>query len=393
ALLALDATGRRALLVYPPGLDFVCAWFGCAYAGATVVAVPALQTARARRFFAVAAAIATDAQPAVVLTTSALRDALPPDWLATTPRLVTDTDQTEALLSGPDSVVTGEDVAFLQYTSGSTATPRGVMVTHANLFDNLAAITQTFWRPSDAGSVSWLPPYHDMGLIGAILAPLYIGSPVTLFSPLAFVQRPRRWLEAITQFRAAVSGGPNFAYELCLRRITPEQCTGLDLSSWRVAFNGAEPVNPRTIREFIARFASCGFAPESFKPCYGLAESTLLVSVNGAHTPPRIRSFRRSALERHRVTPCATDADDGRELASCGQPVATTLIVDPESLVPCGAGAVGEIWVASPSVAHGYWNRPRETQQTFGVRLADGRGPFLRTGGFGFLLDGELFVT
>ena len=392
-LRALAAGGERALLVYPPGLEFVCAWFGCAYAGITVVAVPALQTARAHRFFAAAAAIADDAQPAVVLTTAALRQALPADWLAATPWLLTDTDRCDIAGEWQENGVKGKDVAFLQYTSGSTSTPRGVMVTHANLLDNLKAIAQTFWRPTDVGSVSWLPPYHDMGLIGAILGPLYVGSPVTLLSPLAFVQRPRRWLEAITRFRGAVSGGPNFAYELCLSRVTPEQRAGLDLSSWRVAFNGAEPVNPRTIREFTARFASCGFAPESFKPCYGLAESTLLVSVNGTRTPPRIRSFRRTELERHRLTPCADDADDARALASCGQPVATTLIVDPESLVPCRAGEVGEIWVASPSVAHGYWNRPRETQQTFGVRLADGAGSFLRTGDLGFLLDGELFVT
>jgi acyl-CoA synthetase (AMP-forming)/AMP-acid ligase II len=393
ALLAREAGGTRALLVYPPGLDFVSAWFGCAYAGVTVVAVPALPTARARRFVATASAIAHDSQPAVVLTTARMRESLPREWLEQTPWITTDTDSPDAPAGAADSVIDGTAVAFLQYTSGSTAAPRGVMVTHANLFSNLAAIAQTFWRPSDAGSVSWLPPYHDMGLIGAILAPLYVGSPVTLMSPLAFVQRPHRWLEAITRFRAAVSGGPNFAYAHCLRRITPEQRAGLELSSWRVAFNGAEPVDPGTIREFTARFAACGFAPESFKPCYGLAESTLLVSVNATPLPPRIQSFRRADLERRRVSPCVDDTADARALASCGQPLAPTLSVDPESRLRLAPGEIGEIWLAGPSVAGGYWNRPDETAQTFGAQLADGTGPFLRTGDLGFLLDGELFVT
>jgi acyl-CoA synthetase (AMP-forming)/AMP-acid ligase II len=387
ALHALEADGTRALLVYPPGLEFVCAWFGCAYAGATVVAVPALQPARAPRFLATASAIAEDAQPAVVLTTAAMRAALPPEWLQNTPWLITDADSCDPAPAETDTGVTGDDIAFLQYTSGSTTAPRGVMVTHANLFANLHAIAQTFWRPTDLGSVSWLPPYHDMGLIGAILAPLYLGSPVTLLSPLSFVQRPHRWLEAITRFRAAVSGGPNFAYELCLRRINPAQRAGLDLRSWRVAFNGAEPVNPSTIREFTASFAACGFAPESFKPCYGLAEATLLVSVNGTLTPPQIRSFQPTELERNRVVPCADDAEDARPLVSCGQPVETTLIVHPETRQPVSSGEIGEIWLAGPSVARGYWNRPHETEQTFGPP------PFLRTGDLGFLLDGELFVT
>lgn len=401
ALRALDAADERALLIYPPGLDFVAAWFGCAYAGATAVVVPPPHPARVRRFMSSAAAIASDARPAVVLTTAAIRESLPApaaqtDDLRAARWLATDRDVPESAAQWQDPAATSDAIAFLQYTSGSTTAPKGVMVTHGNLMHNLRAIEATFWHPSDRGSVSWLPPYHDMGLIGAVLGPLYLGSPVTLLSPVAFVQRPRRWLQAITRFQGAVSGGPNFAYDLCVRRITPEQRAGLDLSSWRVAFNGAEPIDPRTIREFTAHFAPCGFAPAAFKPCYGLAEATLLVSVHGMATPPRIRTFRQSDLERHRAVACAAPAEGARTLVACGQPMATVAIVDPESMQRCPPGGVGEIWVSGPSVAAGYWNQVAETDQTFRASLAhdgDSSGRFLRTGDLGFMLDGELFVT
>jgi len=400
-LQSLDAAGERVLLVYPPGLEFICSWFGCAQAAAIPVAVPPPQSARARRFASNAAAIARDAQPTVVLTTAPLEEQLgvllaEAGGLPTVRWLITDRLVWDEYATGVDKpVVTDDDVAFLQYTSGSTTAPRGVVVTHANLMHNLAAIRDSgFWQSSDMGSVSWLPPYHDMGLIGAILAPLYVGSPVTLMSPIAFIQRPRRWLQALSRYGGAVSGGPNFAYDLCVRKVSPKQSDDLDLSDWRVAFSGAEPVNPRTIREFTARFAPCGFAPDAFKPCYGLAESTLLVSVNARPAPPRIRSFQRSALERHRAAPCADDADGARALVSCGQPVTETVIVDPRSSRPCVPGEVGEIWVAGASVARGYWNQPAETERTFCAALAPpAGGRFLRTGDLGFVLEGELFVT
>ena len=384
------AAGERALLIYPPGLDFIAAWFGCAYAGAVAVALPPPQTARAPRFVSTTAAIARDAQPALGLTTAAMLPNIPVADLRDFPWIATDADTQFETPSDPPPAGRrpgggGDDVALLQYTSGSTTTPRGVMVTHANLMANLQAIERTFWRPTDASSVSWLPPYHDMGLIGAILGPLYVGSPVTLMSPVAFVQRPVRWLQAISRFRGAVSGGPSFAYDLCVRRITPEQRAGLDLRCWRVAFNGAEPINPRTISEFTDQFASSGFTPEALTPCYGLAEATLLVSVNEHVTPPCLEAFRRDDLERHRAVRCSKGSTDARLLASSGQPVAPVRIVNPESLQPCAPGEIGEIWVAGPSVARGYWNQPALSAHTFGA--------FLRTGDLGFLLDGELFVT
>ncbi|HET6946192.1 MAG TPA: fatty acyl-AMP ligase, partial [bacterium] len=401
-LRSVGASRRPVLLVYPPGLDFVCAWFGCAYARAVAVAVrpPQSGLAGGRRFMTETAAVAGDACPAVALTTSAILAGLPadrPEPLRETRWLAADTAVDEPPPGAVDEPTVGaDDLAFLQYTSGSTSAPKGVMVTHGNLMENLRAIAATFWRSSDGGSVSWLPPYHDMGLIGGILGPLYVGGPVTLIPPLAFVQRPRRWLQAVSQFQAAVSGGPNFAYDLCVRRISPEHRAGLDLSGWRVAFNGAEPVNPRTLQEFTAHFEPVGFTPEAFKPCYGLAEATLLVSVNARSDPARIQHFHRSDLERNRVAPCHPAAEDARPLASCGQPVATTVIVDPESLRRCAPGRVGEIWLAGPSIAQGYFHRRDESEQTFGAHLEHGTahdGPFLRTGDLGFLLDGELYVT
>lgn len=395
ALLAtLVHTGDRVLLVYPPGLEFVCAWFGCAYAGVVPVVAYPPHPARLAPFLSRTSAITEDARPAAAVTTEQIGASLPPPdarppalralrWLATDAAL-----EPAPGAGAPEPALRGDDLAFLQYTSGSTTAPRGVMVTHDNLMHNLRAIRESFWRSSDAGSVSWLPPYHDMGLIGGILGPLYVGSPVTLLPPLAFVQRPRRWLQAITRFGAAVSGGPNFAYELCVRRIPPEQCAGLDLGSWRVAFNGAEPIAAGTLREFAARFAPYGFRPHAFTPCYGLAESTLLVSAYATLEPPRVLSVRSGDLERHRIVLCAADAADARPLVSCGRPVGTTIIVDPESLQPRPAGEVGEIWVSGPSVARGYWDHPDETEQTFRAR-----GSFLRTGDLGFLFEGELFVT
>jgi acyl-CoA synthetase (AMP-forming)/AMP-acid ligase II len=397
-LRSLGAARERVLLVYPPGLDFVCAWFGCTYAGAVAVAIPPPALGPVSRSVANTTAIARDARSTFVLTLTAtanrMADRLIDGSDLKAARWVATDGDIEGATSSWNPEVRPEDLAFLQYTSGSTAAPRGVMVTHGNLIHNLETIrASSFWERSDHGSVSWLPPYHDMGLIGGILAPLYVRVPATIMSPLAFVQRPVRWLRAITRFRAAVSGGPNFGYNLCVRKISAEERSTLDLSEWKVAFNGAEAIDPRTIRAFTAEFAGCGFRPEAFTPCYGLAESTLLVSATPRTVVPRVQAFASAELSSNRVVD-ATGAPDGRSLVSSGRPAVGTIIVNPETRRPLTSGQIGEIWVTGPSVARGYWNRPDETHESFNAELIGGAGDrYLRTGDLGFLHDGELFVV
>src|SRR5581483_3356065 len=244
--------------------------------------------------------------------------------------------------------------------------------------------------------VCWAPLYHDMGLIGHVLQSLYIGAPCFLMSPVAFLQKPFRWLQAISRYRAHTSGAPNFAYDLCARKVTPEQCAALDLSCWKVAFNGAEPIRPETLERFTAAFETCGFRREAFYPGYGLAEATLLISGGVLSTPPVVRTFHKMALAQNRVIAVPADHTHGQALVSCGQSLSEQKIViaDPQSLSTCSNESIGEIWVAGASVAQGYWNHPDETKKTFQARLTDtGEGPFLRTGDLGFLRDGELFVT
>jgi acyl-CoA synthetase (AMP-forming)/AMP-acid ligase II len=288
-------------------------------------------------------------------------------------------------------------LAFLQYTSGSTATPKGVMVSHGNLLHNEAIIQQAFAQTSESVIVSWLPLYHDMGLIGNVLQPLYVGAHSVLMSPVAFLQSPFRWLKAISHYRATTSGGPNFAYDLCVRKITEEQKAGLDLSSWQLAFNGAEPIRAETLDRFAKAFASCGFRREAFFPCYGLAEATLFVAgKTQSNAPAVIKHFETAALSNNRVIEATDESQDRLSLVGCGGPGMgqTILIVNPETARVCPPGDVGEIWVSGASVAGGYWNQPEATERTFHASLAESSaGPFLRTGDLGFLQAGELFVT
>ncbi len=388
------APGERALLLYPPGLEFIAAFFGCLYAG--VAAVPAYPPRLHDRSQLRLRAVARDAEPQAALTTTAILSALAASsplpelaavrWIATEELAGTDAD-----LPDPEP----ESVAFLQYTSGSTASPKGVMVTHANLLHNEQMIGEAFRQDEDTVVVGWLPLYHDMGLIGNILQPLHAGAHCVLMAPVAFLQKPLRWLAAISRYRATTSGGPDFAYELCVRRTAAEQRQALDLSSWRVAFNGAEPVRAETMERFADAFAPCGFRREAFYPCYGLAEATLFVSGGAAGRPPRVETVDAAALERHEVAPAAEPAG-ARRLVSCGHAWAEQriAIVDPETGIELGSGRVGEIWTAGPSVARGYWRNPAATRSDFEARLADtGLGPFLRTGDLGFLHRGELYVT
>jgi 8-amino-7-oxononanoate synthase len=397
-LQALGLAGERALLLYPAGLEFIAAFFGCLYAG--VVAVPAYPPRRNRTMERIES-IAADAQAKIALTTTevlgrvqGVLDQSPNlqnmTWLAS--------DQIEkgqeTTWREPD--VHGDTLAFLQYTSGSTGKPKGVMLNHANLMHNSALIAYAFENTRSGVGVFWLPMYHDMGLIGGILQPLYLGCPNVLMSHVAFVQKPFRWLQAISKHKGTISGGPNFAYNHCVRKITPEQRETLDLSSWALAFSGAEPVREDTIESFSRMFEPCGFRRESFYPCYGLAEATLIVSGGYRTAPPVIRHFDTKALENHQVVDALADEEGARALVGCGGNLLDEEIViaNPESMTRCAADEVGEIWVNGPSVAQGYWKRPEESEQTFRAYLKDsGRGPYLRTGDLGLMQDGELFVT
>lgn len=366
-LQARGAAGERALLLFRPGLDFVAALFGCLYAG--WVAVPVAQAARL-------SAVASDAQAAAVLTTRALLGTLPPHL----PGMVANELPATAAEAWREPPPRPDDLAVLQYTSGSTDTPRGVMLTHANLLHNTRHIEQRFEIDGASRGVIWLPPFHDMGLIGGILQGVSAGFPIALMSPLTFVRRPVAWLEAISREQATISGGPNFAYDLCVQKVRAEERASLDLSCWRVAFNGAEPVRPETLERFSAAFGACGFRREAFAPCYGLAEATLMVSGVQA-------SASASLLTRA-----------GQTLVGCGRAIdgQRIAIVDPTRQIECPAGQVGEIWVSGPSVAAGYWRQPELTCATFQARLADRpeAGPFLRTGDLGTLdPSGELYVT
>ncbi|HEX7239906.1 MAG TPA: AMP-binding protein, partial [Longimicrobiaceae bacterium] len=393
-LQALGARGARALLLYPPGLEYVAALFGCFYAG--VVAVPAYPPRRNRTDPRLQSIVA-DCRPTLALTT---RELLGESGrlCANTPELAglrwmaTEDVPAEEAQEWRDPEASGETLAFLQYTSGSTAAPKGVMVSHGNLLHNFALIEQLAGYTPETRSVIWLPPYHDMGLIGGILQPLFTGYWAALFSPVAFIQRPARWLEAVSRYRATSSGGPNFAYELCVHAVRDEERAGLDLSRWEIAFNGAEPVRAETLRAFAERFAECGFRESAFYPCYGLAEATLMVTGSRPAEP---------AVERA-VDPEALGGGDVREaegryrLVSSGRsaPSQRVIVVDPATLRECAPDRVGEVWVSGPSVARGYWGRAEETAETFGAFVAGtGEGPFLRTGDLGFLDGGELFIT
>jgi acyl-CoA synthetase (AMP-forming)/AMP-acid ligase II len=411
---ATEGRPEPALLLFAPGLDYLTGLFGCFHAG--VPAVPAFppDPARLARTMPRLLAIIEDSAANLVLTTSAIAGLLE-DWLASAvtgrpPRVLAidtvDTPDTGDAANTGDAAgdftgygdrppVGPDTVALLQYTSGSTALPRGVMLTHRQLIANCADIARGFGMHAASSGALWLPPYHDMGLIGGILTPLAEGFPVTLMSPVTFLRRPLSWLRMVSQHRATITGGPNFAYDLCVRRAAGADLDGLDLSSVEVAFTGAEPVRPDTIERFVERFAPYGFRAESFYPCYGLAEATLYVTggapLSGWHTT----SVAREPLELDGTARPAGPVEPERTLVSCGGPGPDTrvLIVDPARGEPRPAGEVGEIWVSSPSVAGGYWRRPDETAATFGARTAAGDGPFLRTGDLGFLLDGELFVA
>ena len=395
-----SAVGQRALLLDSSEADYIVAFCGCLCAG--VIAVPIYAPRVNKKGNARVESVVADAQPSVVLTTGAGSPAVRDVVAASAGEQVKWIDTNALPVDGDElwtpPAVSGTDIAFLQYTSGSTAAPKGVMVSHANILHNERMIQNAFDTTPGSVIVGWLPLYHDMGLIGNVLQPLFAGVPCILMSPVAFLQRPLRWLQAISRYQATTSGGPNFAYELCMRKIRPEDRAGLDLSSWRVAFNGAEPVRLETVNRFAAQFADCGFRRAAFVPCYGLAEATLFVS--GGLDPNGVTAVNYGVNGDAKNGGSGNGAKISRKqdklLVACGRPPGeqTVRIVSPDSLRQCSAGDVGEIWISGPSVAQGYWRKAKETEETFNARIPEiDEGPFLRTGDLGFLKDGHLFIT
>jgi len=392
--------GDRALLLYAPGLEFIAAFFGCLYAG--VVAVPSFppHPAQLARTLPRLVGVATDAELSAVLTTASIvagADAIArrAQVLANPPWIATDALPRDMEGSWSEPKLAPDMLAFLQYTSGSTSAPKGVMVSHANLLHNLAYANHVEENDEHSVSVSWLPVIHDMGLIEGVLEPMYAGYPAYLMAPAAFLQRPIRWLRAITKYRATNSGGPNFAYDLCARKISDAQREELDLSSWCVAYNGAEPIRGETLSAFHERFGNVGFRWRSFYPVYGLAEATLVVSSGRRNYEAEVRAADAGAIAHGEFQAASTDTPLTRPLVACGSAQFETrvVIVDPTTRQPCADRKIGEIWVSSPSVARGYWRREQLTAETFGASLANGDGPFLRTGDLGVLVGGELIVT
>ncbi len=390
-LQATYPAAKSCLLCYPPGVDFLVGFFGSLYAGLT--AVPAYPP-RARRADSRLEAIAGDSPNAIVLTNQDLlqekeRLAVQTPRLRVLPWVETCT-ATDPLSWEPSSFPTDRPVV-LQYTSGSTALPKGVMLTHGCILHNLRRMREILGLGPDTPGVCWLPAFHDMGLIGNLLQTVYSGSTLTILSPPAVAQDPLFWLQTITKYRAYVSGGPGFIFQHCLDRIKPAERAALDLSSWRVAYVGAEPVSAAVLSRFTEAFIPHGFRPETFFPTYGLAEGTLMTTGGDRAQPPVVRSFLASSL----LTRKPIQVEEGRPLVACGYPVPDLelCIIDPEKRIPVAPGKIGEIWVAGPSVAAGYWNRPEESAHTFEAQRADGcTTKYLRTGDLGFMPD-QLFIS
>ncbi|HLM55061.1 MAG TPA: MupA/Atu3671 family FMN-dependent luciferase-like monooxygenase, partial [Pyrinomonadaceae bacterium] len=397
------ARGERVLLLFDAGLEFVASFFACLYAGAVAVPAPPPHPARLGRTLPRVQAIAADSRPAVALTTAAILSMIEraPEGAADLRALrwikVDEIDPDAAARWQPPAQ-TADDLAYLQYTSGSTSTPKGVMVTHFCLTHQSEHLARAYGYTPESVSATWMPNFHDYGLVEGIVHPALFGVPAYLFSPLAFVQRPARWLEAVTRYGVTHSSGPNFAYELCVRKVSAGDRDSLDLSSWRVAGNAAEPVHRETMERFHDKFAPCGFRREAFYPSFGLAEATLMVSAGGAqpHAPLFITA-QASALEQERRVVEVEPTDPGaRPLVGCGRPIMDTelAIVDPETLLRRAPDELGEIWVKCVGLARGYWQRPEETEAKFHARIADTHeGPFMRTGDLGFVRYGELFIS
>ncbi len=398
-LLDVCAPGDRALILENDIADYIVAFMACQHAGVVAVPLAVPTPVGSARRIATLRAIARDCAATAVLTGGR------GDLRAQITRFAPELDAPRWLGIGPDVWMAGpgveaarqavpprpDDLSFLQYTSGSTSTPKGVMVTHEALLRNARVQADGMGLGADDVIVSWLPLFHDMGLIGKVLQTFYLGASAVLMPSLVFVQRPVRWLTAITRYRGTVAGAPNFGYDLCVRRVPPDERAELDLTSWRVAFNGAEPVRPVTLDAFAAAYRPHGFDPKALRAAYGLAENVLITTVSTAGAQPRMLRVDRAALAAGRLVPGGSQT-----IVGVGAPTGERRveIVDPDTGQPRASGRVGEVWVGGPDLAGGYWGRPEESERTFAARLVSGGDqPFLRTGDLGVLHDGELFIT
>lgn len=388
--------GARVLLLHETGPAFLVALFGCFYAGAAAVPLyPPLMSSKLAKL----RAILLDAQPSAVLCAARHRDKIAAllageDGLRDLPCIATDPDALDLRFGSQDLEPPDEDaLAVIQYTSGSTSRPRGVMVSHRNLIRQSRAITERFrWGPRDR-SLTWLPHHHDMGLVGGLLHPLIQGTPSVILSPLSFLVNPACWLDAVSRFGITITGGPNFAYDYCVDKIPADRRSRFRLDHWSVAFVGADTVHAATLRRFAETFRASGFGAKAFYACYGLAEATLLATGGRRGEGVDVRSVTAAHLGANRILP--TDGGAEVTVVGCGLPPddADLLIVDPANRMICPPLAVGEVWLSSPSVGQGYWNAPEATDEVFHARTADGAGPYLRTGDLGFVEDRQLFIT
>ncbi|HVX42543.1 MAG TPA: fatty acyl-AMP ligase [Mycobacteriales bacterium] len=389
------ALGDRILLLHAAGLEFAQSFLGCLYAG--MIAVPSPLPDGYKRQQDRLAGIAHDSGAVAVLTDTAHLPAVTEwardaglDGLAVID-VTTATLPAESEFS--ESVTTRDTIAFLQYTSGSTSSPKGVCVDHGNLLANVQVFAEVTGIGPDTVFGGWLPTYHDFGLIGQLIVPLTLGLRSVLMAPMEFLKRPHSWLHLIDRAGINVSPAPNFGYDLCVRRITEKQCEGLDLSRWTHALNGSEPINARTVTEFATTFAAYGLPRESVLPGYGMAEATLAVSCSDPNGGPFIQAVNADRFEHHALEPA--DEPGARAVVSSGR-VSDRLdlrIVNPHTRQALRPGQIGEIWLRGSSIARGYWQDEEMTAKTFGARTAEGEGGFLRTGDLGAYLGGELFVT
>ena len=403
-LLTKVKPGDRALLIYPytSGLEFIASFLGCLYAG--VIAVTDYPRQHIKSLSQYQDRI-LDCQAAIALTTQEFADRVKGQLLAN-PGLATKlkalpwiaSDRVDLGLSDrwQPPKIDSETLAFLQYTSGSTGKPKGVMVTHGNVVHNSKVIYKSFGHHPQTKVLMWLPMFHDMGLIGGVMQPLFAGLPAVLMSPIALAQKPFLWLQALAKYQITTSGGPNFAYDLLCQKVTQEQRDSLDLSHWEVAFTGAEPVRAETLAKFTKLYQPCGFNPKAFYPCYGMAEATLFITGINASEYPTILYLDQQALGKNEVVTVAPQTPNSKAVVSCGH---TWLgdeitIVDPDTKIQCAVNRIGEVWVTGAGVGRGYWQKESQTAATFGATLVDNPGTtYLRTGDLGFVKDGELYIT